>query len=291
MEELYNSIGISRQAVHQASNKIEKDIKIEENLVEEIKRIRVDHPKMGSRPLYFAIQEAGIQIPMGINRFENFVKRSHLLIGKANSKYPKTSDGLGRENYKNLCNGLNINNINQLIVADITYYEIPEGRTYLFVLKDAYSQRLLSVRPSKNMYSENAVNCLIDMINMRKTTKFEGCIHHSDNGSQYNSKMYKEQLKGMNILISRAESCKQNGSIEQMNHIIKNMYLESWSIGTFKELCQACKELVYLKNEGRPIKQLGYLTPIKFEEKLKKISASKRPIKTLFDFEKGFFEA
>lgn len=288
MNELYASIGMTRQAVHQKKKLLESKKLVIDKLVEQIKTVRSQHPHMGSRPMYYNLGEMGIDVPMGINSFENLVKEEGLSVGKARAKYQKTSDGLGKENYSNLTNGLIINDINKLIAADITYFEIEECRCYLFVLKDVYSQRVLSLMPSRNMYSENAVECLKDMVKLRNTTNFEDCIHHSDNGSQYNSKLYKSQLSSMKISISRAESCKQNGSVEQMNHIIKNMYLENWAIATFKELQQACKEFLYLNNENRTIKQLGFLSPAKFEAKIRKMNACERPIKRMHDFENGF---
>lgn len=288
MEQLYADLNISRQAVHQSRLKENTQVEIGQMLLNSIKDVRRFHPCMGSRPLYHTIKQKGIEIPMGINRFETFVRENNLTVKIAKSKYPKTSDGLGKDRYENLTNGLKINNINQLISADITYFDIEECRTYLFILKDVYSQTILSINPSRNLYADNAVGCLQDMVKMRRKSMFKNCIHHSDNGSQYNSVIYKKHLNEMHIRISRSYSCDQNGSIEQMNHVVKNMYLSKWCIDTFKELNEACEELVYLNNNFRPIKQLGYLPPVKFEKKLESLDESQRPIFTMHDFENGY---
>ena len=134
------------------------------------------------------------------------------------------------------------------------------------------------------MYHENAILCLDDMIKDRGSKKFTLCIHHSDNGSQYNSHNYKSQLKEMDIEISRAGNCVENGSSEQLNHIAKNMYLEPWGIETMKELQVACKKFKKLNNEHRAIHQLGFLSPCKFESKINEMPEEMRPVKAMFDF-------
>lgn len=284
METLYNYLGVSRQGVSQC--KAREKVKANQNflLLQKVLAYRENHPRMGSRPLYHTMKNAGEHIPIGITKFEQLLSKKSLTVGTIRSRYPKTSDGKGKESYENLTNGLKLNGINQLIVADITYFDISECRTYIFTLKDVYSQRILSLRPSKDMYHENALLCLKDMMVERKSTSFTACVHHSDNGSQYNSQNYKRQLEVMKIQISRAGNCVENGSSEQLNHIAKNMYLTPWAIGTMKELQIACLKLKNLNNEQRAIQQLGNLSPAKFEKKINEMPVGLRPVKKMYDF-------
>jgi transposase InsO family protein len=284
MESLYNYLGISRQSISQSRAREKVREKQETLLLEKVIEYRDHHPRIGSRPLYYTMKNSGENIPIGINKFEHLLNKKGLTVGTIRSRYPKTSDGKGKESYENLTNGLLLNGINQLIVADITYFDISECRTYIFTLKDVYSQRILSLRPSKNMYHENALMCLEDMIMERKSKSFAACVHHSDNGSQYNADNYKRQLQAMNIQISRAGNCVENGSSEQLNHIAKNMYLEPWGIQTMKELISACLKLKKLNNEQGAIYQLGNLSPCKFELKINEMPVEMRPIKEMYDF-------
>ena len=48
---------------------------------------------------------------------------------------------------------------------------------------------------------------------------------------------------------------------------------------------KACKELIHISNEQRAIHDLGYLSPVKFEELIAELPVSERPIKYLHDFE------
>lgn len=282
---LHDIVGKSRQAYFQRSKRLAVEQDITRDLLDKILIWRTRHPKMGSRTLYRSMTESGTNIPMGINKFENFINEHGLKVGSAKRSRPVTSDGLGKRNYPNLTNGLVINNINELLVADITYFPLGASNCYLFLLKDVYSQRLISLIPSENMKVENALRTLEDLKELRGDSFAKGCIHHSDNGSQYQATQYREILKSLSMRISRAHSCEQNGSIEQMNHIVKNMYLRHYGISTFKQLESACKEVKYLVNNERSVEILGGITVSNFENKIKNLEAHQRPTKSMHDFE------
>jgi transposase InsO family protein len=241
---------------------------------------------MGSRSLYYSIKNiGGIDLGMGVNKFEQLMSTSGMTVKPLRSRIVKTSDGKGKGHYPNLTNGLVLNNVNQLIVGDITYYDIIDDQwSYIFTLKDIYSQRILGLVPSLSMEASFAYQCLEQAFSQRKDVDLKGCIHHSDNGSQYDSKVYKKMLTDAEIHISRADNCLENGSAENLNSIVKNMYLKPWGIRTFKELQQACQELMYVNNYQRAIEQLGQLSPNQFEQLIAKLHPDERPKKVLYDF-------
>jgi len=283
MEGLYKIIGKSRQHYAQAVNRQLQTNVRDKAILDTVRQWRVKHPKMGSRVLYHSIKEAGIDLGIGINKFEHILSKHGLLV-RIHKGWPKTSDGKGKESYENLTNGLQINNINQLVVADITYIMVGLSWHYLFTLKDAYSQRLISLVPSTDMTVKNALNCLKDLIKLRGQPALIGCIHHTDNGSQYNAKIYKKQLAKLQMTISRSSSCQENGSAEQLNFILKNMYLNNYGISNMLQLKRACKEVVYLMNMERSIEQLNHLTVAKFEREILDMPSDQRPVKRLYDF-------
>jgi len=286
MEQVYEYLGTTRQGVAQAGKRMTKQGQTESQIVSMVKDWRRYHPKMGSRPMYHSLLHQGKDLQIGINKFEQLVSKHRLGAGDVRSFKPLTSDGKGKESYPNLTNGLIINNINQLIVGDITYFDILGEWHYICTLKDVYSQRLLSLVANNNMKHSNLLQTITECEQQRSARALKNCIHHSDNGSQYNAKEYKAALTRLRIRISRADSCQQNGSAEQLNHIIKNMYLNHWSITSLKELQQACKELKYLNNYQRTIKQLGNKTPDDFEQFIQSIPEKQRLKKKMYDFTK-----
>ena len=71
---------------------------------------------------------------------------------------------------------------NQLWVADITYIAITGGFVYLAVILDAWSRRVVGYAISRAIDARLAAAALKAAIQARSPP--EGCVHHSDRGSQ-----------------------------------------------------------------------------------------------------------
>lgn len=284
MENFYEVVGGSRQNYHIRKERLVKRREREKRVLEEVGLWRQEHPRMGSRTMYYSMKRAGIALPLGVTAFEQLLSSKGLTVGSDKNRFPRTSDGKGKGRYTNLTNGLVLTDINQLVSTDITYFWVAQRWCYLFVLKDVYSQHLLALIPSQNMDGENAISMLNEMEKVRQASSLKGCILHSDNGSQFNGKEFLAKLEGLEMQVSRAYSCEENGSCEQMNHIIKNMYLRHFGIHTFEELVVACKKTRRLMNEKRSVKQLGYRTVEDFEQYIRLLEPNERPRKELYDF-------
>ncbi|UZO81321.1 DDE-type integrase/transposase/recombinase [Aquimarina sp. ERC-38] len=285
MEELYKHIGKTRQGVYYAGQRKDYLKEKEAVVLNVVRSWRMSHPQMGSRVMYYSLQAKGVKIPMGITRFEELISRFGLTASKPKRFIPLTSDGKGKSGYSNLTNGLIINDCYRLLVVDITYFWLVDQWCHLFVIKDAYSQRLVSLYPSWDLKAQSALQALSKGLSLVDPDLLKGCIHHSDNGSQYNALSYRKLLAKLGMKISRAASCKQNGSCEQMHHIIKNMYLVHFAPKNMAELKRCCQKVVHLMNAQRAVKQLGYRTVIDFEEDIAKMEPSQRPKKELYDFD------
>ena len=285
MEQLYEEVGYSRQGLSQY---LKNDAQIEQrksDVLDMAKVWRGNHPGFSARTLFYSIKNQGIELGVGINKFEKWVAEAGLNVRKSRPQVPKTSDGKGKKAYPNLTNGLILNGINQLIVGDITYYMVDGLWHFIFCLKDVYSQFILCLLPSKNMTAEQAERCLKECSNIRGPQNLKDTIHHTDNGSQYESLIYLKLLNELEMQISRSKKCKENGSAEQLNDNIKNRYLIPWGVTTYSGLIKACKKIQKLNNEQRAIKQLGYRSPVQFEKYIESLPLELKPNKVMFDFE------
>lgn len=284
-ESIYRALGISRQKFFSGQQRATIKSKSNDAIIALVNKWRENHNQMGSRAMYDSFKQAGIDIGIGITKFERLLSEYNLTVGKVRCFIPKTTDSKGvNKKYPNLTNGLIINDINQLIVSDITYFFISNKPYFLFLFKDVYSQRILSIVPSSNMQAENCMIAINEIVELRGEQSLINTILHTDNGGQYGAKKFVSIVTRLKMQISRAENCKQNGSAEQLNHIAKNMYLKHWSILSFEELVASCKKFKYLNNHERAIKQLGGLTPVNFEEQIKNLSLDKRLKKQMYDF-------
>ena len=284
MEQIHKMLGTSRQGYHQQAARNHKALLQEIDIVSQVKDWRLAHPKMGSRQMYHSMLGQGIELKVGINKFEQLVSNYGLGVGVARKRGPLTTDGKGKGAYSNLTNGLVIRGINQLIVGDITYFDIKSTWHYVFTLKDVYSQYIVGLQAAETMEARQLLSVLKACEELRGSQSLKGCIHHSDNGSQYNSSIYVKELHRLKMRISRSDNCQQNGSAEQLNHIVKNMYLSQWSIGSLSELKQACREMQYLNNHERAIKQLGNRTPVGYEMYINTLTDERLPEKRMYNF-------
>jgi putative transposase len=270
--------GFTRQNVYKKRKALQKQQTIENEILPRILNARKRHKKMGAR-----VMHAHLKVEeMGINKFEKFVSNHGLsVINK--KKRIVTTIGVYEKQDKNLINGLVLNNINQVIAGDITYLITSNYRYFIFTLKDMYSKRIVGIYGSTNMFSLNAIKVLQQVKNLRGDD-LEGCIHHSDAGTQYKAKIYKNMLSKCGVKMSIAGDCLENGMAEQLNGVLKNDYLED-GIKNERDLNKKLKEIQWLINHERPVEALGYKTPVEFESSLGK-NEKNFSIK-LFDFEKA----
>jgi len=230
---------------------------------------------MGSRVLYYRLKIADI----GVNKFEKILSKNGLCV-KVKRKRIVTTDGRHENSDRNHINGITLTNINQVIAGDITYLLMRDKTYYIFTLKDMYSKRIIGLYGSDTMFSNNAIITLRQALKLRGRS-LEGCIHHTDAGSQYKSKVYKGLLVRTKMIRSIAQDCLQNGMSEQLNGVIKNDYMIS-EVKNVRDLNKQLNIIKYLINEERPVKSLNYMTPVEYEEWLRE--ASDTPKVLLHDF-------
>jgi putative transposase len=233
---------------------------------------------MGSRVMYHQLKLGYI----GINKFEKIVS-AHGLTVKIKRRRIITTDGFYEKSDTNLINGLVLNNINQVIAGDITYLILNDKTYYIFTLKDMYSKRIIGLYGSDTMMAINAIVTLKQAIKLRGKS-IRNCIHHSDAGSQYKSKAYKNILNKNQIRMSIAENCLQNGMAEQLNGVLKNDYIVK-NIKNVNELNKQLTKIKRLINEEKPVKELQYKTPVEFEQLIE--NALNRTKTKLYDFTKS----
>ena len=111
-------------------------------------------------------------------------RRRFIATTDSNHNYPIFND---------LANKMTPDGPNQLWVADITYVSIATGFVYLAAILDAWSRRVVGYAISRSIDARLVVAALKAAINARNPA--QGCVHHSDRGSQYASEPYRTVLR------------------------------------------------------------------------------------------------
>ena len=81
---------------------------------------------------------------------------------------------------------------NQLWVADITYIAIAVGFVYLAAVLDSWSRRVVGYAIGRRIDARLTLAALRAAIAARQPP--QGCIHHSDRGSQYAAEDYRAEI-------------------------------------------------------------------------------------------------
>jgi transposase InsO family protein len=92
---------------------------------------------------------------------------------------------------------------------------------YLAVILDLYSRRVIGWAVSSRMKRDLAIRALDMAVALRQPP--EGCIHHTDRGSQYCSHDYQKRLlkNGFKVSMSGKGNCYDNSMVETFFKSIK----------------------------------------------------------------------
>lgn len=159
---------------------------------------------------------------------------------------------------------------NQKWVSDISYIWTREGWLYLAVVIDLYSRKIIGWTTSDRLKRDLALRALQMALNRRKPP--QGCIHHSDRGSQYCAYDYQKMLRehGLRPSMSSKGNAYDNAACESFFKTIKSelIWREKWY--TREQTHRAiAKYINTFYNPRRKHSAIGYLSPIEFEEKMK----------------------
>ena len=275
MSQLYNYIGISRQAVAQQNMRQTSLDNKALDLLSEVEQIRREHPGCGVEKMYHTLNPSFL----GRDKFiELFMDMGFRLKKKHN--YKRTTYSVASK-YSNLIKGLKINAPSKVWQSDITYYEVNNRFYYVVFIIDVYTKMIVGYKVSDNMRATANMEAMKMALANHQAPK----IHHSDRGSQYLYKDYIKLLKDNNCRISMCKSSQDNAYAERINRTIKEEYLDFWKPTTFQELKRMVSKAVNNYNNKRSHNHLGRLSPLAFQSLWAKQTLKQRRIETIYNNE------
>ena len=241
----------------------------DKQLGEQIEEIFKEHRgRYGYRRIYE--EHLDRQVKCCHARVRRLMKERGLRAIQPKTFVPQTSDGRANKPSENLVASQPFpESPNEILAGDITYIRIADDWHYLAVVIDLCSRRVVGWALADHMRAELVVDALEQALG--STPKVAGRIFHSDRGSQYGSKLFREQLKNAGMLQSMSGRANpyDNAWTESM---IGTLKAEMVREGVFENEEEARTELfAYLDsyyNTKRKHSSLGYQTPSEFEETL-----------------------
>lgn len=261
MIEKEHSLSISRQCgllgkprswYYDKSRKSKTGIEKEKRFILEILG---DYPQYGYRKVSLESRERGKYIK------EKRTRRLMFEMGVC-AVYPKprlTKAVREDKKYPYLLKNIEIKRANQAWQTDITYIKLPGGRIYLTALLDIYSRKTLAWELSNTMDTGFCIRAFDKAVSRYGRPE----ILNTDQGSQFTSKEFTEQLKKHNIKISMCGKGRaaDNIYIERVWRTVKyeDIYLHNYE--TVKELRMGLTEYFKFYNKKRFHQSLNYMRP------------------------------
>ncbi len=278
---------MDRQVYYRSLKRSSVRISKAQQVVALVKEKRMIQPKIGGRKLYFMLKEPLKSLSIGRDRFFDILRANHLLIVPKRSYHVTTNSHHRFRKHKNMILDYQITKPNQVWVADITYIGNRQNPSYLSLITDAYSKKIVGHHVADNLNTENSLIALRKALKNKKVN-LESLIHHSDRGLQYCSNEYQKLLEKHHINCSMTQNSDpyENAVAERINGILKQEFdIDKYDVET-KLRRQIVNESIEIYNEIRPHFSNHYLTPNQMHEQsvLKmKTYKTKNQSKNVFD--------
>ncbi len=156
---------------------------------------------------------------------------------------------------------------NKRWVADFTYVDTREGWLYVAAVMDLFSRRIVGLAMSDRMTDDLVITALQQACIHRQPDA--GLIHHSDRGSQYTSKNFRDFLIRYCIIASMSGTgnCYDNAVIESFFHTLKTEHIYFERYETREQAKNSIFEYIEIfYNRQRRHSTLGYVSPTVFEK-------------------------
>lgn len=235
-------------------------------LIVEIRALHIQNRKAyGSRRLAKALRLKGYQLGryktrklMQEAKIECKQRRRYRYCVAKKPQLPLAENLLNRK--------FSVDRPNKAWVSDITNVWTEEGWLYLAIVLDLFSRAVVGWACEDHMRESLVCDALMMAITIRQPAP--GLLHHSDQGSQYTSQVYRALLEkhGIESSMSRRGTCLDNAVIERFNGSFKTEEVYQKKYMTKQ---QAKSEIAdYIErfyNSERLHSTIGYISPRDYE--------------------------
>jgi transposase InsO family protein len=247
-------LGVSRQSLYYKPKIPDRDWKLKC----QIELVLREHPSYGSP------------------RIALFLKRNHKPIERVMQKFGiKAYRRRGKKYQKKRKIKLIYPNLlllespqyeNHIWVSDFTHWNFLDKKVYLCTVTDLYTRKVVGI----SVYTTHAVQLVLSALMSAINSNPRPKIFHSDNGSEYDSKIFIEALETIGVSISRsAPGCPwENGYQESLYDKFK---VDLGDPSRFKTLGKFIYEIyrqIYIYNNTRIHTSLK-MSPVQFALKVK----------------------
>jgi len=235
------------------------------DLLDRIEAVCLEFPRYGYRRVTAQLRRENLLV--NHKRVLRLMRESDLLC-RVKRRWVNTTDSRhGFPRYPNLVKDVPISHLNQVWLADITYIRVRTGFVYLAAVLDAFSRRVIGYAISHRLDASLTLEALQMAIIERHPGP--GVIHHSDQGVQYASVEYTDELKalGFQISMSRKGNPYDNAKMESFFKTLKQEEVYLYEYETIDDVIDRLPHFIEeVYNRKRLHSAIGYVPPSEFEE-------------------------
>lgn len=215
--------------------------------------------------IYYGIERISLALGLGIKRVRRIVNKFHIQLPHKRLKRitKKRDQKKDRSEYPNLVNNQSPIVPNYIYGSDFTYIRFKNIFIYLAVIFDHFTKEIIGFKISRYHNSNLVLETLEEAIINHPIPQ----IIHSDQGSEYLSKVYTNTLKKLGVLISNSDKASpwQNGYVESFFGKFKEELGDISKFNTLGELIEFIYHKIYYYNNER-IHTTLKMSPVKFKQ-------------------------
>ena len=237
----------------------------ERRVIDFVLGVRLSQPRIGTRKLHYLLHlQPDLELHLGRDQLYRALRARRLLVPRRRAYHKTTHSHHRFRRHPNLLKTEPDQVIayrpNQVWVADITYLPTRSGMSYVSLVTDSYSRKIVGHHVHESLRSDDVEQAFRKALRQRKGS--DPLVHHSDRGIQYCCDSYQKIHRQYGIQCSMTDGydCYQNALAERVNGILKTEFLLIQP-GDVDQARRMVNESVEIYNGQRPHWALQYKTP------------------------------
>jgi putative transposase len=233
----------------------------DKNIVKEIENIIEILPESGYRPVTTILKR---DRTINHKRVYRIMSWNSLLCRKRRCFRIGTTDSRHRyRKYPNIAKEIVTTDINQVIVGDVTAYDVKGKDHFCAALTDRHNHEVIGRAVSDKNDTELVLAALENAHYNRPNLR--GCIHHTDADVRYCSDEYIKRVTDFGMKISMCVgNAYENAHAESFNKTLKRQEINISEYGSKEESAESIFRFMDLYNSYRPHSSIGGMTPVEF---------------------------
>ena len=194
--------GVNRQVYYRQKRAIKKKQDTASRVVEMVMVVRQQMPRIGTRKLYYLLQDQLRDLGVGRDKLFTILSANHMLIKPKRCYRKTTNSNHWYRKHKNLIESVVPVRPEQIWASDITYLGNNSNYSYLALVTDTYSKKIVGYDLSTSLSADGAIRALKMGLRQRSYKKERDVLRHPLFSSTKCINLFPDVLQGFISLVT-----------------------------------------------------------------------------------------